>query len=89
MNARAVNAAAAITPAAMEQGRQTPAGLALALDSAGLLNSPEHAAEFGRMRSLLAGQREQVSAAVEVSKDESGTTVEITPVRMPEAGGAS
>ena len=57
MKTRAVNAAARVLAAAMEQGRQTPAGLAIALDSAGLLNSPEHAAEFERLRSALAGGR--------------------------------
>jgi len=49
MRTRAVNAAAGVIQAAMEQGRQTPAGLAIALDSARLLNSPEHAAEFQRL----------------------------------------
>ncbi|WP_172384765.1 hypothetical protein [Streptomyces sp. MNP-20] len=40
MNTHRVNAAARILAAAMEQGRQTPAGLALALDSAQLLQAP-------------------------------------------------
>ena len=50
MHTRSVNAAAGVLLAAMEQGRQTPTGLAIALDSARLLNSPEHAAEFQRLR---------------------------------------
>lgn len=54
MIARSVNAAAGVISAAMEQGRKTPAGLAVALDSAGLLNSPEHAAEVAQMRARLA-----------------------------------
>lgn len=54
MIARAVNAAAGVLTAAMTQGKQTPAGLAIALDAAGLLNSPEHAAEVDRMRTRLA-----------------------------------
>lgn len=57
MIARNVNAAAGVIAAAMEQGKQLPASLAIALDAAGLLNSPEHAAEFERMRSLLANSR--------------------------------
>lgn len=54
MRARAVNAAAGVLLAAMEQGRQIPTSLAIALDSAGLLNSPEHAAEHERMKTRLA-----------------------------------
>jgi len=50
MHTRAVNAAAGVLLAAMQQGRQTPTGLAIALDSARLLNSPEHAAEDVRLR---------------------------------------
>src|SRR5690606_27897640 len=49
MQTRAINAAAGVLQAAMEQGRQTPTGLAIALDSARLLNSPEHAAETVRL----------------------------------------
>jgi hypothetical protein len=49
MRTRAVNAAAGVLLAAMEQGRQIPTSLAIALDSAGLLNSPEHAAEHERL----------------------------------------
>jgi hypothetical protein len=49
MHTRAVNAAAGVLLAAMEQGRQIPTSLAIALDSAGLLNSPEHAAEHERL----------------------------------------
>ena len=43
MHTRAVNAAAGVLLAAMENGRQTPTGLAIALDAACLLNPPEHA----------------------------------------------
>lgn len=49
MQTRAINAAAGVLQAAMEQGRQTPTGLAIALDSARLLNSPEHAARVAEL----------------------------------------
>ncbi|MFJ3173757.1 hypothetical protein ACIPJK_23660 [Streptomyces roseus] len=50
MNTRLVNTAADVLHAAMEQGRVTPAGLAYALESAQLLQSPETAAELARLR---------------------------------------
>ncbi|MFD6025666.1 hypothetical protein [Streptomyces griseoluteus] len=50
----AINTAAGVLAAAQQTGAQTPTGLAFALDCAGLLNSPEHAAEFERMRERLA-----------------------------------
>ncbi|MFE9936368.1 hypothetical protein [Streptomyces hirsutus] len=50
MHTRAINTAAGVLLAAMQQGRQTPTGLAIALDSACLLNSPETAAELERLR---------------------------------------
>lgn len=49
MNCRAINAASGVILAAQQQGR-IAAGIALALDAAGLLNSPEHAAEHERLR---------------------------------------
>ncbi|MHB9862144.1 zinc finger domain-containing protein [Streptomyces sp. YIM S03343] len=54
MHSRAINAAAGVLLAAKQQGKQFPIGVAIALDSAILLNSPEHAAEFERMRQQLA-----------------------------------
>ena len=54
MATRAVNAAARVLLAAIEQGRCTPTGLALALDSACLLNSPETARELARLRARFA-----------------------------------
>ena len=151
-----MNAAAGVIAAAMEQGRRTPAGMALALDSARLLQSPEKAAELVALRNDALNMRGVLSPngfprrvpmplgkeltpvvewllnrideleaqtgtaramhvrhadsehcqyddmrwpcptvvalsepGVEVSKDESGTTVSITSVRMPKAGGAS
>lgn len=49
MNARAVNAAAGVIHAAMKT-RQTAAGIAMAVEVAGLLMSPETAAELARLR---------------------------------------
>ncbi|MFD6324232.1 hypothetical protein ACFWOL_15480 [Streptomyces sp. NPDC058442] len=49
MPTRAINTAAGVLQAAMQQGQQTPTGLALALDAARLLNSPETAAEFEKL----------------------------------------
>ncbi|MFH8336901.1 hypothetical protein [Streptomyces sp. AM6-12] len=60
MNTRAVNAAAGVVQAALEQGR-TAAGVALALESAQLLQSPEHAAELERLRLEAAGLRSQLA----------------------------
>jgi hypothetical protein len=54
VKARAVNAAAQVIAAAMEQGKATPAGLAIALDSACLLNSPEVAVELAALRARFA-----------------------------------
>ncbi|MFJ8163857.1 hypothetical protein ACIRBY_23420 [Streptomyces sp. NPDC096136] len=50
MNAQLVNSAAEVLHAAMLRGTQTPAGLAVALESAQLLQSPESAAELKRLR---------------------------------------
>ncbi|MFJ2733718.1 hypothetical protein [Streptomyces sp. NPDC087317] len=64
MNTRAVNAAAGVIAAAMEQGKTIPAMLAIALDSARLLQSPETAAELAGFRKLELGDVDgRVSAA--------------------------
>jgi len=65
MHTRAVNAAAGVLLAAMQQGRQTPTGLALALDAACLLNSPEHAAEDVALRAERHTTNEVLSDAAE------------------------
>lgn len=62
LSSRAINAAAGVLLAAMEQGTQTPTGLAIALDSACLLNSPEIAAELERLRAEAAELRQQLAA---------------------------
>lgn len=49
MNTRAINSASGVILAAQQQGRLA-AGIALALDSAGLLMSPEIAAELEQLR---------------------------------------
>lgn len=51
---RAINAAAGVIHAAMQQGRTLPQTIAYALDSAGLLNSPEIAAELEHLRKRVA-----------------------------------
>lgn len=54
MNARLVNSAAGVVQAAMEQGRRTATGIAVALESAQLLMTPEIAAELERLRARVA-----------------------------------
>ncbi|WP_262058575.1 hypothetical protein [Streptomyces sp. STR69] len=53
MNTKAINSAAGVINAALTQGR-TAAGIALALDSAGLLITPETAAELEQLRARFA-----------------------------------
>lgn len=53
MNTRAINSAAGVILAAQQQGRLA-AGIALALDAAGFLNSREHAAELVALRTRVA-----------------------------------
>lgn len=67
LHTRAVNAAAGVLLAAMQQGQQTPTGLALALDSARLLNSPEHAARFKQLEARVA---ELARPAIEAKRTE-------------------
>lgn len=50
MIARSVNAAADVIARAMANGKQTPAGWAMALDATGMLQTPETAAELTRLR---------------------------------------
>lgn len=62
MNARRVNAAAGVICASQKQGRTLAAALAAALDAAGMLMSPEMAAELERLRNRVAeleAQRER------------------------------
>ncbi|MFI1287420.1 hypothetical protein ACH4VM_02730 [Streptomyces sp. NPDC020792] len=72
MATRSVNAAAGVILAAMQNGRQTPTGIAIALDSARLLQSPETAAEHAQLRAMynavserehdLIGERDELRA---------------------------
>lgn len=50
MNTRLVNSAAELIRRSMENGKKTPAGWAMDLESAQLLQSPETAAEHARVR---------------------------------------
>jgi hypothetical protein len=56
-NTRAINAAAGVIHACMQQGKTLPASQAYALEAAGLLNSPEHAAEVEQLHTKLDGAR--------------------------------
>lgn len=53
MNTRLINSAAGVINAALTQNR-TAAGIALALDSAGMLMTPETAAELASLRAQFA-----------------------------------
>jgi hypothetical protein len=54
VNTKLVGQAADVITRAMENGRQTPAGWAIALESAQMLQSPETAAEAARLRARVA-----------------------------------
>lgn len=54
---RAINAAAGVIHASLQQGKTLPASIAYALDSACLLNSPEFAAELEQLRRELESAR--------------------------------
>lgn len=51
---QALNALAAVIHRAMQAGRQTPMGLAVAIDSAQMLMCPETAADLARLRARVA-----------------------------------
>jgi hypothetical protein len=53
-NTRAINAAAGVIHACIQQGKPLPASQAYALEAAGLLNSPEIAAELVLLRARVA-----------------------------------
>lgn len=61
MNARALNALAGVICRAQESGKRTPMGIAIAVESAGLLMSPETAAELEKLRAELAEERVRVA----------------------------
>lgn len=61
MNTNLVNSAAGVICAALTQGR-VPAGIATALEAAGLLMSPETAAELERLRARVAELEAERSA---------------------------
>lgn len=69
MHTRAINSAAGVLLAAMQQGRQTPTGLAIALDAACLLNSPEHAARVAELEAdREANDREYEQATARIAE---------------------
>lgn len=57
MNAKLVNTAAELIRRSMENGKQTPAGWAMDLESAQLLQSPATAAELERLRAYAENRR--------------------------------
>jgi hypothetical protein len=62
MNTKRVNAAAGVILAAQKQ-RNTAAGIAMALEAAGLLQSPESAAELEQLRRVQAVEQERPATA--------------------------
>ncbi|WP_369778877.1 hypothetical protein [Streptomyces sp. R33] len=60
MNVHRVNAAAGVIHAAMEKGKILPANAAYALEAAGLLQSPESAAELAQLREQAASLRQEI-----------------------------
>lgn len=78
MNARSVNAAADLICRTMKT-RQTAAGIAAALDAAGMLQSPETAAELERLRARVAElveQRDDALADIATEPDADDLRVE-------------
>jgi lysozyme family protein len=70
VNTRAVNSAAGVIHAALKQC-QTPAGIALALESAGLLMSPEAAKDIASVSTDAVGVAERAVAELKREHDES------------------
>ncbi|MFE3004205.1 MULTISPECIES: hypothetical protein [unclassified Streptomyces] len=68
MNAKRVSAAAGVILAAQKQ-RQTPAGIAAALEAAGLLQSPESAAELVALRKDSDALREQRNSVFKTNEE--------------------
>jgi hypothetical protein len=86
MNTRRVNAAADVICRAMENGRRVPAAMAVALESAQMLMSPEMAAEMERLQKRVA-ELEQALAALTAQNETlrathaDGITRRIVPVQ--------
>lgn len=87
MNTRLVNAAADVICAAQKLDR-TPAGIAFALESAQLLQSPETAAELAALRAEVKKLRARVEELVEQRDDalvdlvaEGAAGVDADPIR--------
>lgn len=67
-NTRAIDAAAGVIHACLQQGKAIPTSIAYALDSACLLNSPETAAELVGLRKLPAEVQKHVTANLEAAE---------------------
>lgn len=80
MNTKALNSLADLICRAQEQGKRTPMGIAMAIDSAGRHMSPEVAAELHDLRTRLAGManppRELFLALYDGTEPELFTTAE-------------
>lgn len=85
MNAKSVNSAAGVILAALQQNR-VPAGIALALDSAGLLMAPETAKELAELRARVA-ELEARLAEYERPADEDPIAYTLTEQATAETGG--
>ncbi|MFI6279617.1 hypothetical protein [Streptomyces sp. NPDC050988] len=70
MIARSVNAAADVIARAMVNGKQTPAGWAMALDATGMLQTPETAAELTRLRERFNAAPAELSPEQRTALDE-------------------
>ena len=77
MNARALNALAGVICRAQENGKQTPMGLAIAVESAGLLLSPESAAELEELREQLVRSGDAGAEAFQRAGENGAAAIEL------------
>jgi hypothetical protein len=87
MNTRRVNAAADVICRAMENGRRVPAAMAVALESAQMLMSPEMAAEMEQLQNRVAELEQELAALTAQNetlraKHADGITRRIVPVQV-------
>ncbi|MFC8945955.1 hypothetical protein [Streptomyces rochei] len=91
MNTRLVNTAADVISRAMQQGRSLPAALAVALDSAQMLQSPETVAESAHYRGAFEAQQSRAEtldrllreAQARVAELEQGHGTQARPADAP------
>ena len=86
---RAINAAAGVIHAAMQQGKTLPVAYAYALDSACLLNSPELADELVALRAEVVKLRALVGDGSTRTVDEDRIAYELTPEALHTSSGAA